>query len=135
MTKYCKRCATEKLVSEFNKNSSKKDGLNGYCRDCSRKNSKKHYLLNRHTEKYKAIRFVNERAWRMRHPEKYSAQRKARRSKKQTIKAECENCGATEKLHRHHPDYSRPLYVITLCYICHKEEHNRLRFEAKTAKQ
>ena len=35
----------------------------------------------------------------------------------------CEKCGSTEKLHRHHPDYSKPLEIKILCEKHHNEEH------------
>lgn len=35
----------------------------------------------------------------------------------------CEDCGATDDLHRHHDDYSRPLDVRTLCRRCHSRAH------------
>jgi hypothetical protein len=35
----------------------------------------------------------------------------------------CERCGTTLDLHMHHPDYSRPRYVIWLCVRCHAAEH------------
>ena len=36
---------------------------------------------------------------------------------------ECEVCGTTENLHMHHPDYSKPAWVITLCPEHHAEIH------------
>lgn len=39
----------------------------------------------------------------------------------------CEECGTTVNLHKHHPDYSRPLFVKWLCARCHKAEHKKLR--------
>jgi len=36
MTKQCNKCKEEKPLSEFNKNRNKVDGLQSYCRDCSR---------------------------------------------------------------------------------------------------
>jgi len=38
--KKCSKCRFSKPLSEFNKDKGKKDGLQGYCRDCSNKNSK-----------------------------------------------------------------------------------------------
>jgi len=35
----------------------------------------------------------------------------------------CEVCGATEKLERHHPNYSKPYYFETLCKRCHEKKH------------
>lgn len=31
----------------------------------------------------------------------------------------CERCGATERLSRHHPDYSKPEEIVVLCSTCH----------------
>lgn len=35
----------------------------------------------------------------------------------------CFFCGATEKLHAHHEDYSHPLDVVWLCASCHGKLH------------
>jgi hypothetical protein len=32
---------------------------------------------------------------------------------------QCERCGSTERLHRHHPDYSKPEEIIVVCAKCH----------------
>ena len=45
--KKCNTCKTSKKLSDFNKNSSKKDGLQGHCRDCQKKKSKKFYRENK----------------------------------------------------------------------------------------
>jgi len=42
-TKCCGRCKEEKPLSEFNKNKSKPDGLQNYCRTCQREYEKAHY--------------------------------------------------------------------------------------------
>lgn len=38
----------------------------------------------------------------------------------------CELCGATNLVHAHHDDYSRPLDVLWLCPTHHKERHREL---------
>jgi hypothetical protein len=53
------------------------------------------------------------------HPEKQMARSRASWRRKLLIKDKCEKCGATEHLEMHHPDYSRPLYIQTLCTHCH----------------
>ncbi len=35
----------------------------------------------------------------------------------------CTDCGEIRKLHAHHPDYSRPLFVEWLCTRCHGKRH------------
>lgn len=60
-----------------------------------------------------------ERRWQLRNPEKARAQNAIASKRKELLKEECGVCGSTEKLELHHPDYSKPLYVRTLCRKCH----------------
>lgn len=43
----------------------------------------------------------------------------------------CSKCGASGKIHGHHPDYSRPLDVVWLCVNCHWAEHRVIRRETR----
>jgi len=36
---------------------------------------------------------------------------------------QCEKCGSTERLQRHHEDYREPMNVVILCQTCHKNHH------------
>ncbi len=45
--KLCSKCKKEKDFSEYNKNSSRRDGLNGFCRDCMKTYLKGHYSNNK----------------------------------------------------------------------------------------
>lgn len=45
--KKCKKCNTEKDLSEFNRNSRMKDGLQLYCRQCMIVYKRKHYSENK----------------------------------------------------------------------------------------
>ena len=47
--------------------------------------------------------------------------------RKVPLEPQCELCGTTEGLERHHPDYSKPLIVTTLCRYCHKNIHIKKR--------
>ena len=47
MEKRCSMCGEKKDVSEFNRSSAKKDGLQGKCRECSNKAGRKHYEENK----------------------------------------------------------------------------------------
>lgn len=44
--KTCSKCNIEKPLEDFNKNASKKDGLQSFCRDCSRKSYTDYYKEN-----------------------------------------------------------------------------------------
>jgi hypothetical protein len=37
---------------------------------------------------------------------------------------QCESCGSIINLEGHHPDYSKPKKVITLCRLCHRKIHS-----------
>lgn len=41
------------------------------------------------------------------------------------IMTACQECGATGKLQRHHPDYSKPDQVEILCIPCHVKADQR----------
>jgi len=43
MPKQCSRCKEVKLTSQFNKNKTKKDGFQYYCKTCQAAGTKKHY--------------------------------------------------------------------------------------------
>lgn len=44
----------------------------------------------------------------------------------------CQRCGATDRLHRHHHDYSKPLEVEIVCATCHGTEHAQQRWAGHT---
>jgi hypothetical protein len=48
----------------------------------------------------------------------------ARAKKNELMKDRCEHCGSTKRLNMHHPDYSKPLEVVTLCVPCHEKVHH-----------
>src|SRR5690606_27153241 len=45
-TKICSTCKTSKKVSEFYQNKNNKDGLRGYCKECTAVYSRKYFLSN-----------------------------------------------------------------------------------------
>lgn len=60
--KLCLKCREEKEEKEFNRNKDKKDGLQNWCKICTRENSTKYYREN--TESYRAK--IEERKLRIR---------------------------------------------------------------------
>jgi hypothetical protein len=52
-SKVCGSCKVEKPLKDFNKNKSKKDGLNTMCRECSLINSRRYYAENKEEHKLK----------------------------------------------------------------------------------
>ena len=67
----------------------------------------------------------NNKTYESRHPEKHIAQRMAN-DKNLPLASNCERCGSTEQLERHHPDYSKPLSIVTLCHSCHRLIHKNI---------
>ena len=43
------------------------------------------------------------------------------------LASNCQQCGSSTNLERHHPDYSKPLEITTLCKRCHREIHLEFR--------
>lgn len=87
----------------------------------------KYYAKMRKDSKFLAHRTEISRAWRKRNAEKYKAHiivNNALRDGVITRPEQCENCKGTDRLHAHHMDYDKPLEVIWLCPICHKEKHD-----------
>lgn len=61
--KKCCKCNIEKQLQEFNKNSTKSDGLQTICRVCSNERSAKHYVSNKQSyqkSKKKSIHILQE---------------------------------------------------------------------------
>ena len=45
--KFCKNCQREKDLTEFNKNSGRKDGYDFYCRTCTKAKAKEYVIKNK----------------------------------------------------------------------------------------
>ena len=77
------------------------------------------------TEEQKAKKREFMKDYRIKHPEIVRANKSAYRDL--PIADCCEICGSTENLQRHHPDYSLPDVVLTICSSCHKRIHDELQ--------
>ena len=77
----------------------------------------------RNPEKYKILKKRCNKNYKETHPERVIAHTQSKRVKKQDF---CSLCGVNYSLEKHHPDYSKPKEVITLCHNCHLKIHGRL---------
>lgn len=50
MKKFCSTCGKNRLLKSFNKNSSRKDGLQSKCKFCDRKRAKNYFHQNREVQ-------------------------------------------------------------------------------------
>lgn len=105
------------------------------CKACVKARVKRRALTNPAVQAYdrarakrpekKAALAKNSKLWRQQHPEAYHAHialNNALRDGK-IEKGPCAICGATEHIHGHHKDYSKPLEVTWLCAKCHHRIH------------
>lgn len=51
MMKTCSKCSVEKPIHEFNKNKSRPDGLQTFCRECQKRQYKKYYKTDGERER------------------------------------------------------------------------------------
>jgi Stc1 domain len=105
----CSVCKETKPLGEFSRNNRFTRGYSYTCKSCYRK--------YRNPEK----RRESSRLYRLRHPERIKAGNAAQKIPRDL---HCKECGSTEQLHKHHPDYSKPMDVITVCQPCHEKIHH-----------
>lgn len=100
-----------------------------YYREYRAKNRKKLREYNKIYNKLwrKKNGYHNELKWIKNNKYKINAIEKASYALKKGIikRGVCENCGTKKNLVMHHPDYSRPLFIMWLCRLHHKEIHYR----------
>jgi RNase P subunit RPR2 len=104
--KYCPECRRNLYVNSFQRNASRADGLQVYCRECQ--NTRNLNLADRFPQKVKARQAV---AAAIKHGD-------------MTRGTHCEACASTENIDAHHENYRNPLDVIWLCRSCHQQVHN-----------
>lgn len=91
---------------------------NDHARAYKRAYDKEQY--QKHPEREKARRL----RWKLKNADKVKAHKKVRTalSSGKLVKQPCKTCGAV-KVIAHHADYSKPLAVLWLCELHHKEWH------------
>ena len=129
--KKCFKCGEELPLAAFYKHKQMADGYLNKCKVCAKKDS----TNNRNNNLEKIREYDRNRGNRQpagylkEHRQKYPNQTRAQRKiayevSVGTLTSEpCENCGADDKQHAHHDDYSKPLVIRWLCAACHKQWH------------
>lgn len=139
--KTCFKCGIEKPMHEFYKHKEMGDGHLGKCKECTKKDVRKHRednqervrLYDRTRSKAKHRRDANAKRnskYKERFPEKYNANRKvnnAIRDGRLDRPDYCEMCGHPCIPHGHHWSYKEEhwLDVEWLCVVCHMQLHHK----------
>lgn len=124
--KKCTHCKQIKSITKFSKNKAQRYGSQKECKSCRVKLNRERRRRNPQSHRDEVKR------WKKDNPEKLKKQQERwRTNNPHKVKAQylahyhvplgpcCEECGSTERLERHHPDYDKSLEIITLCKSCH----------------
>ncbi len=146
--KRCNKCKEEKDINEYHIDRQNNDGFRASCKVCTLAHQATPKYLARareraHSEPYKAVRRNYERT--KYHTDSAFATRKKARaiafdhSSRGNIElTPCVNCGTSDNIENHHPDYDKPKEIICLCCKCHREYHyeetRKEKEEAQTIK-
>lgn len=134
-SKACRVCGEVKPASEFYRHKSTRDRLFAECKFCWCARTRKYRAdndevrvrdRNRNTLR-RSYRAAAAQKYAKNSPEKVAAHVMVSRaiSKGDLLRQPCQVCGATEFVHAHHEDYSKPLDVIWLCARHHTLTHSR----------
>ncbi len=122
MSKVCTKCGAKKELSEFYKDTSRKDGLRRWCKECCR--------IYKLSEAGKKANRIYHRKQRQLHPEKEKAHHAvsyALRTSRLTRPSHCEDCLKRRFVQAHHEDYDKPLDVDWLCTECHSKLRKKVK--------
>lgn len=137
MIKKCFKCGKIKDATFFYKHSEMADGYLGKCKECAKRDATNH--RNKNIEKVRAydrkrgklphrilLNVHRTKFYRKHNPLKYAAHTllaNAVRSGKIKKPKKCSKCNRKTMIHGHHKDYYKPLEVIWVCQVCHKQLH------------
>lgn len=135
----CFKCNSRKQLTSFYRHEQMANGHLGKCKKCTKldtiKNRNKRleyyrqYDINRSKLPHRIrLRIKTSNEWQKKYPRRRKSQIRvvnAVRDGRLKKQKQCSRCNKKIKLHGHHPDYRKPLYVIWLCVSCHKREHLR----------
>jgi len=117
------------------------DGHVNKCKSCNKRDNAENYAKRR--TQYSAYdagrdqdpkRAADKRRARAKyskaHPQKTQARQAVASARRRgvLVPTPCIHCGATENIHGHHRDYSKPLDVVWCCHKCHKTIEHGLKW-------
>lgn len=147
--KTCFKCGESKELSKFYKHPRMADGRLGKCMECAKKDSARRIevkkidpawvMSERDRSREKAHRYRHKQSkaataaaklkWANLNKIKVKAEHEAAKAAKRGLiktKDHCEDCGVSGvTIQKHHPDYSKPLFVVFLCTKCHGIRHRK----------
>lgn len=146
--KRCFKCLRDLPLSEFYRHPAMADGHLSKCRDCTRADVASNRLAKlervREYDRQRAnlphrkeLRQRITREWDEKHPDRARAQQRANnalRGGQIERVTNCEGCGRTGRIEKHHPDYTRAELVIWLCKPCHSIA-DKIRRRMETGEQ
>jgi hypothetical protein len=150
ITKQCPRCKETKSLSRFYKSHNRRNGCQVYCINCTKEHwqtkeyktiqkryhqSKKAKVANKkyqQSEKGKAMLKRKNKLSYIKNPEKWKANRSISHAVRDNKlphpnTLQCHYCPKQAEEY-HHPDYSKPLYVLPTCKKCHRIIHTNVLF-------
>ncbi len=133
--KECRSCGQGKPLNQFYRHGLMADGHLNSCKDCRKDYAKRYCRTTRGKEIDKKREGTAKRkAWKKKYQRKYRGENKLKykartiignllRSEKLKRKP-CETCGGYAEAH--HEDYNKPLEVIWLCRLHHRQQHGQM---------
>lgn len=141
----CRGCKIIKDLNEFCKNRTKTLGYDYLCKSCHSKQEKirrqsnpdKYREINRQSTKRNSWKWKEMWSrYQKRYCKLYPRRHRANAILNYYVKTKsikrpniCFNCNRSGKIEGHHCDYEKPLEIIWLCGICHKQTHRRVTNE------
>ncbi len=124
----CRKCGGERTQK---KSGSTVQGQQRYQLRCAACDSAREKLRPKRSTKIQLRgpkKTASNNKWEIANPEKRTAHKRVERAVRsgRLERRPCERCGSEVNVHAHHDDYSRPLEVMWLCQLHHKERHREL---------
>ena len=143
MHKRCFKCGEVRPLDDFYRYRMMADGHLNKCKSCAKRDVANRYVAKRaeisarvsemRTPEQRAMAQEGRRRHRARHPERERARAAVTRAvgSGRLQRRPCEACGEAET-QAHHEDYSRPLDVVWLCFVCHRARHGQIASARKS---